>query len=200
MTEDQLAQTRRQQILAAATAVFAEKGFDRTRMDEVAAAAGVSKGTLYLYFDSKEAIFHALLSQLMEAQFVELERLLDEDLSVVERLQLLSDQMSLAFEAHEEIRTLMFEFFSLVERDPAVKELMQGMYQRGVDLVRGLLEQGVQRGELRPDLDVERQALRLLVLNEGYELIWMVAPRFDLANEKRAALADLLAGWVASGG
>jgi hypothetical protein len=74
------------------------------------------------------------------------------------------------------------------------------MYQRGVTLVRGLLRQGVQRGELRPDLDVERQALRLLVLNEGYELIWMVAPRFDLANEKRAALADLLAGWVASGG
>jgi AcrR family transcriptional regulator len=49
------------EILAAASALFTEKGFAATRMDDVAARAGVSKGTLYLYFPSKEELFKALV-------------------------------------------------------------------------------------------------------------------------------------------
>src|SRR3712207_8050843 len=45
------------EIVDAALAVFAEKGFAATRLEEVAARAGISKGTIYLYFDSKEALF-----------------------------------------------------------------------------------------------------------------------------------------------
>ena len=44
-------------ILDAAWAVFAERGFARAKLDDVARRAGVSKGTLYLYFDSKERLF-----------------------------------------------------------------------------------------------------------------------------------------------
>lgn len=49
------------EILAAASALFTEKGFAATRMDDVAQRAGVSKGTLYLYFPSKEELFKALV-------------------------------------------------------------------------------------------------------------------------------------------
>jgi AcrR family transcriptional regulator len=52
---------RRQAILEAALAVFAERGFAAARLDDVAARAGVAKGTLYLYFHSKEALFEALI-------------------------------------------------------------------------------------------------------------------------------------------
>jgi AcrR family transcriptional regulator len=51
------------EILAAATKVFAVKGFDATRMDDIAKAAGLAKGTLYLYFDSKEAIYESAVEQ-----------------------------------------------------------------------------------------------------------------------------------------
>lgn len=51
------------ELLAAALALFVEKGFAATRLDEVAARAGVSKGTLYLYFDSKEALFKAVIAE-----------------------------------------------------------------------------------------------------------------------------------------
>src|SRR5262245_48083101 len=51
------ADTRRQAILDAALSVFAEHGFEAARLDEVAARAGVAKGTLYLYFQHKEALF-----------------------------------------------------------------------------------------------------------------------------------------------
>jgi AcrR family transcriptional regulator len=52
---------RRQAILDAALAVFAEHGYEAARLDDVAAKAGVAKGTLYLYFKDKEALFEALV-------------------------------------------------------------------------------------------------------------------------------------------
>jgi AcrR family transcriptional regulator len=52
---------RRQAILDAALTVFAERGYEAARLDDVAARAGVAKGTLYLYFKDKEALFAALV-------------------------------------------------------------------------------------------------------------------------------------------
>jgi len=52
---------RRQVLLAAALEVFVEKGFAAARMDDIARAASLSKGTLYLYFTSKEDLFAAVL-------------------------------------------------------------------------------------------------------------------------------------------
>ncbi|HTK80616.1 MAG TPA: TetR/AcrR family transcriptional regulator [Rhizomicrobium sp.] len=54
---------RPQEILEAALAVFAEKGFSATRMDDIAQRAGVTKGTIYLYFDSKEEVFKSLVRE-----------------------------------------------------------------------------------------------------------------------------------------
>jgi AcrR family transcriptional regulator len=51
---------RAPEILDAALACFAEKGFAASRMDDIARRAGISKGTIYLYFESKEAVFKAL--------------------------------------------------------------------------------------------------------------------------------------------
>lgn len=57
------AEERPREICAAALSVFAEKGFAAARLEEIAGRAGVSKGTLYLYFNSKEAIFRAVVRE-----------------------------------------------------------------------------------------------------------------------------------------
>jgi AcrR family transcriptional regulator len=51
------------EILDAALAVFAEKGYAATRMDDIAHRAGVTKGTIYLYFESKDAVFRSLVQE-----------------------------------------------------------------------------------------------------------------------------------------
>src|SRR5512142_2651853 len=56
------------EILDAALAVFAQKGFAATKLDDIAAKAGITKGTIYLYFDSKQALFEALARQSVGAQ------------------------------------------------------------------------------------------------------------------------------------
>lgn len=65
---------KRRQILSGARAVFLANGFDAASMGEIARAAGVSKGTLYVYFDSKEALFRALI---VESRRAAAERLTD---------------------------------------------------------------------------------------------------------------------------
>lgn len=54
---------RPDEILDAALAVFGERGFEAARMDDIAARAGVSKGAIYLYFDSKEAVLKGLIER-----------------------------------------------------------------------------------------------------------------------------------------
>ncbi len=65
---DLVISVRREQILAAATRVFAERGFSRATTREVARAASVSEGTIYNYFEDKEALLIAILDQLNETE------------------------------------------------------------------------------------------------------------------------------------
>ncbi len=64
--QEQLAAARRQQILAAAATVFAEKGFHRATIRDVAQAAGIADGTIYNYFKNKDAVLLGILDQLNE--------------------------------------------------------------------------------------------------------------------------------------
>lgn len=62
------------EILCAALQLFTAKGFAATRLDEVAKCAGVSKGTLYLYFDNKEALFKAVVNEYVLPQIIRAEQ------------------------------------------------------------------------------------------------------------------------------
>jgi AcrR family transcriptional regulator len=65
------------ELTAAALELFVEKGFAATRLDDVAKRAGVSKGTLYLYFESKEELFKAVVREGIVAKLGEAEELID---------------------------------------------------------------------------------------------------------------------------
>jgi AcrR family transcriptional regulator len=67
---------KRRQIIEGARAVFLAQGFDAASMNDIARAAGVSKGTLYVYFDNKEQLFGAIVEQECDAQA---ERIFDLD-------------------------------------------------------------------------------------------------------------------------
>ena len=65
---DLVVRARREQIVEAATRVFAEKGFRRATIREVAQAAGISEGTIYNYFEDKDALLMAILEELNETE------------------------------------------------------------------------------------------------------------------------------------
>src|SRR5450432_3260015 len=66
--QEQFIQARRDQILDAATKVFAEKGFHRATIRDVAGAAGIADGTIYNYFDNKTALLLGILNRLNQTE------------------------------------------------------------------------------------------------------------------------------------
>src|SRR5215470_12120599 len=93
-----VSEERKNQILEAAIAVFARLGFQQTRMDDIAEQAGLSKGALYLYYKSKDAIIAALLKHFFAQEFSRLQEFVasDRQEAVSEQLMILTRQLASA--------------------------------------------------------------------------------------------------------
>jgi len=154
-------ESRPAELMEAALDLFAEKGYVATRLDDVAQRAGVSKGTLYLYFDSKEDLFKAVVRQGLVPAIVEAEKL-------VERFE---------GSAAELFRQLVMGWWKVIgdSRLSAIPKIMisearnfpeiadfyhEEVIQRGSGMFVRALERGVATGEFR-DVDV-RYATRVL--------------------------------------
>jgi AcrR family transcriptional regulator len=79
---------KRSQILQGALQIFLDNGFDAASMNDICRAAGVSKGTLYVYFASKEDLFESLINHERERMFQGIEQLLETEAPIAERLRL----------------------------------------------------------------------------------------------------------------
>src|ERR671923_115913 len=82
---------RKSQILNAAEGVFTKKGFDEARMDDIAEQTSLSKGTLYLYFKSKDELIIAILDRMFQGEFSRLENLNQDGLSATEAIWKMTD-------------------------------------------------------------------------------------------------------------
>lgn len=164
-----MAEEREAQILAAALEVFAQKGVHQTRMEDVANAAGIAKGTVYLYFKSKDAIIWALLRQYFETSYDELTEI-PEGVSVAEHLLAWTETVLRKAQAFQQYAALGFEFYALAGRDPAVAEHLRQMYQRHHTALQDLLHEGIRRGEFR-ETDSSEMATTMLGFYEGMNVL-----------------------------
>jgi AcrR family transcriptional regulator len=146
---------RHGEIIAAALELFGERGFAATKLAEVARRAGVTKGTLYLYFDSKEALFKAVVRETIVPVIAQGEALV----------------RSFTGSARELVEQLVREYWRLVGETAVAgipklmmaeaatfPELTRFYYDevvtRGHSLMAGVIERGIKSGEFR-DVDVK---------------------------------------------
>lgn len=147
---------RRETILDAAARVFGEKGHAHATMDDVAEVAAVSKGTLYLYFKSKDDLFLALTHRPLEAVLAEFERLVtDDSLPGDALLARLLKAHATVIEAHApQFRLAMGSLCAGFEPDPTTPSL--GVYTERLRAVRrtytSAIERGMADGSLRAEL------------------------------------------------
>jgi len=167
---------RRAQILEAALRVFARKGFAGARTDDIAQEAGVSKGLLYWYFKSKDAIIRALLGVLFEPDLKVLERLVAQrERPAGERLLEVARQALDSLPAIESVLPVAYEFYALAARPGPVRQALQEYYRRYQTLLAELITQGVARGEWQVD-DPQEIALGWLAQFEGLLWLWTLRP------------------------
>ena len=156
-------EARPQELLDAALSVFVEHGFAATRMEEIAAVAGVSKGTLYLYYPSKEELLKAVirerLSNAIKAVAAEAAQ---HDGSYADLLRnLFAEWWLRAYDspASGVIKLIVTE----VRGFPEIADLYyREVVEPGSQLIGGLLAKGIAAGEFRP-VDVEA-AVQSLVM------------------------------------
>lgn len=139
-------------MLDAAMDVFLERGFGAAKLDEVAARAGVAKGTLYLYFASKEALFEELIRSLLASPFQAAgEAMLKQDVPAETMLRGL-----IAFAKTEILGTRRKDIARLVISEAGRFPDLAAFYHRevisrGMSAVRAIVERGVARGEFTSD-------------------------------------------------
>jgi AcrR family transcriptional regulator len=146
--------TRREELLAIAGRLFAERGFRNTTVRDIADAAGILSGSLYHHFDSKESIVDELLDTFQQQLFDEYDEILAGDRSPRQKLEAVVRASFAAIDRHHS-EVAIFQndagFLAGFERFGYLTD----RNERFRALWTGLLREGVAAGELRADLDVE---------------------------------------------
>lgn len=117
----------RNRVLQAALEVFAEKGYHEATMDEVAKVAQVSKGALYLYFPSKQALFASLLDAATELLIERMQQAMAPHSSHRQRMRA---ALQAAFALFQEYRTLARLVFLRIGTSPLLEEKIMQAHQR----------------------------------------------------------------------
>jgi AcrR family transcriptional regulator len=163
---------RTQELLEAALQVFARQGYRNTRLDDVAQVAGVTKGTIYHYFDTKEALLLAVVEHYQALAFGRAEDALRDDHAPVStRIRLLVRKIFSA-RGDNSRNLLALLIRGIAHEVPHVHAtwLTNGPVRLWT-LLATLVEEGKTRGEFRPDADGDAGA-RLLVSGLMLQLMW----------------------------
>jgi AcrR family transcriptional regulator len=159
---------RHQEILEAARRIFARLGYGAANVEEIATEAGMAKGTLYLYFTSKEEVFAAVLGSDLESLITEtIEGMsaaatFDAQLTVFLNLRLDYLRHNRDF-----LSIYLAEFGSRGSRSALVANTIDTLFLRGFEFMRQCLEQAIAAGEIRP-VAVESAAFAILDLARGF--------------------------------
>jgi AcrR family transcriptional regulator len=161
---------RPRELLEAALQVFARNGYRNTTLDEVAEAAGVTKGTIYHYFDTKEALLLGVIEHYQKLAFGRAEfAIRDERLPASTRIRLLIRKMFSDTEGRRDLLALLVR--GVTHEIPRVHERWLLGPARLWTIVARLVEEGKSRGEFRPDADGDVGA-RVLVSGLMLQLMW----------------------------
>ena len=141
---------KREAILRAATAVFAEKGFFNSKVSDIARAAGIADGTVYLYFKNKDDVLHSIFDRAM-AEFI------SEGRREIALIEMPADKLRRIAELHLERlgadRDMAIVF--QVELRGSIKfmqEFSAAGFSEYLDIIRSTIEAGQKSGAFRADL------------------------------------------------
>jgi AcrR family transcriptional regulator len=144
-------EARPSEIIEAGLLEFADKGFAGTRLEDVAARAGIAKGTIYRYFASKEALFEAALLSRVTPVLEGVDGLIDAFPGLsTDLLRLALTRIHTELVASD-VRVLMRIIIAEGARFPAISEAYyRGSIAKGRALLSRIVARGVARGEFRP--------------------------------------------------
>lgn len=138
---------KREQIINAAVVVFSQKGFYAATVEEIALEAGVGKGTVYEYFNSKKDLFQKMVMETSSSYFENLDSLIEEKGTVLEKLKLILECHLKFLKEHKEMAGIIMAEHNIFSGE--LKQWMSKMQQKKFQVLKNLVEEGIAGGEFR---------------------------------------------------
>jgi AcrR family transcriptional regulator len=164
-----------QKILEAARSVFAEKGYHEARMEDIAETVGVSKRTLYLYFENKEELFAAICAEAPKTMQLVMDSTIGNVQNIQDFARLMEDLFDKLLEnkfsgfgpgSINEIR-LNYEMILAASRNPTLKKIIRESTEKQVELLTDLIQNLKQKGAVRAGLEPSVLARAFFALYPG---------------------------------
>jgi AcrR family transcriptional regulator len=160
-----LTEFRNAEILEAAHKVFAQNGFNGTSVEAIAQEAGIAKGTLYLYYDSKSEIYWAALKSGLTALCSELRKQVGAAGTVEEKLRAYIATKLSFFEQHRDFFRIYHAEFGNTVANPVRKDFSELLLEQ-IDMIRNVLSEGLRQHKIR-ETKMESTAFAVFDITRG---------------------------------
>jgi TetR/AcrR family transcriptional regulator, fatty acid metabolism regulator protein len=187
---------KREAILRAATSVFARKGFFNSKVADIAAAAGIADGTVYLYFKSKDEILHSIFDRAMSNFIEEGRRELETIEGAVNKLRRIAE---LHLERLGSDRDLAIVFqVELRGSTKFMQEFSAAGFAEYLDIIKRTIEDGQSSGDFSSDVKPITCAKILYGALDEMVTNWILSPRsYPLAPMAAEVMKIFLGGTLA---
>ena len=161
----------RQKIMDAAWELFYEKGYESTTVNDIIKRAGTSKGGFYYYFKAKDELLNSLYG-FFDREYKKFYENMDKSLNCLVQLKMLSQYVSYFIEGN-----VSAEFLSALYESQLSKKTQENFLSPDrsyIKLVKKIIKEGQEKGEIRDDFSVDELAHHVLVLERGIIMDWCV--------------------------
>ena len=179
---------RRDALLVAAREVFEQQGFTATRMGDIAAAAGVSHGTVYTYFETKESVLSAVVQQVIDDLMTSLRASNAPD--PLERIRDANARYLAAYAQHARLLRVVEEASFT---DEAFRGILEQLRPTHASRVATAIRRLQREGSASTDLDADASAAALCAMVEGFARHWYGTTEQEPAAAATATLTTLWA-------
>lgn len=190
---EQMREERRKQILDSALTVFSQKGFHASNVSDVAAHAGVSQGTIYWYFSSKEELFDAAIMAYFEGFGAEMATVLQSDGTASEKLRALARSMDQFVIGAQQVFVAFLGYWASSQDRQDSAQFWIDLLHEYTDEVVGVIEEGIRNGEFQ-QVDARALVWALAAAYDGLAAYLMFIPDIDVRSVSKVFIDTLVAG------
>ena len=139
--------SKRELILEAGIQVFSKKGYRNAKMEEIAVAAGIGKGTIYEYFSSKLQLFQEIMESSYQRYSDSISNINNSNMSFKEIIQIITERHLRFCQQNMELSRIIFWDAEIIDEE--LKEWIYSKRKEKEAILISLIEEGIRRGELR---------------------------------------------------
>ncbi len=183
---------RRAEILEQAEKIFAAKGFYNTTVAEIAAASGFAVGTIYLFFESKEQLYTAMLNEKLNMMYEGIRKAVGQVAGVFRKIEVLTASNFQFVESNAEFCSIFVrgDHLSLSEGSVALRERMMRDYADHVSFIEEVIREGIRTGDLKK-MDPRMMASALLGIINSCSFKWLTVAKEGSLETKVPFVLDI---------